>query len=81
MKTFKPQGEELVEEASVILLIIVLFASCVPQKIRTDNYKVTPKGLEVYKKTNGYPTKDVISNGDTLVSTGDSIYIIKCRAK
>lgn len=58
-------------------IMLILLLSCQSQK-KIANYKVTPNGYEVYKRSkNGEPTKDVLSNGDTLVSTGTSIFIKK----
>lgn len=42
------------------------------------NYQVTNQGLKVYKRTKvGEPIKDILSTDDTLVTTRDSIYLIK----
>lgn len=42
------------------------------------NYLVTNQGLKIYKRTKiGEPIKDILSNGDTLMTTKDSIYLIK----
>lgn len=61
------------------IIISFVFISCQSKKIA--NYKVTKNGYEVYRYSkNSEPTKDILSNGDTLVSTGHTIpYIIKAH--
>lgn len=63
-----------------VLFLLILF-SCSSQK-KIPNYKVTEQGYIIWRYTRpGQPQKDILSSGDTLVTTKDSIYIIyqKCR--
>ena len=56
----------------VIWMVVLVGCKSVP------NYQVTNQGLKTYKRTKvGEPIKDILSNGDTLVTTKDSIYLIK----
>lgn len=59
----------------LILLLIILGFAC---SIKTvPNYKVTPDGYIIWRYTKkGEPKKDILSNGDTLVTTKNNIYII-----
>lgn len=60
------------------VLFLLLLISCSTRKIA--NYKVTPYGTGIYRYTKpSEPKKDVFSNGDTLVTTADTMYIIKQR--
>ena len=55
----------------VIWMVVLVGCKSVP------NYQVTNQGLKVYKRTKiGEPIKDILSNGDTLVTTKDSIYLL-----
>ena len=60
-----------------ILSIIITFSiiSCSINK-RVENYRVIDGQIEVYRYSNkNEPKRDILSNGDTLISTLDTIYI------
>lgn len=60
-----------------LILFIFILVGCTTEK-KVPNYRVTPNGFEIWRYTKvGEPKKDILSNGDTLVTIGDGIYIIK----
>ena len=62
-----------------ILSIIITFSiiSCSINK-RVENYRVIDGQIEVYRYSNqNEPKRDILSNGDTLISTLDTIYIVR----
>ncbi len=58
-----------------LIALLVLIAGCSKRGI--PNYQVTPNGYKVYQYTKiGEPSKDILSNGDTLVVVGGVMYVI-----
>jgi mitochondrial fission protein ELM1 len=63
------------------LPFILILASCAQSK-KVENYRVTSSGVQVWRYSKpGEPKMDILSTGDTLVTTMDSIYIIRKTTK
>ncbi len=68
---------KIVRTAAIAAILLFCAVGCsAPNKIA--NYKVTPNGYVVwrYTKVDGQK-KDILSTGDTLVTTVDSIYVVR----
>jgi hypothetical protein len=61
---------------TIALLFLATFFSCAHKQKLVANYKVTPYGYVVWRYSKvGEPKKDIMSNGDTLVTTVDTMFI------
>jgi len=70
--------ERSVAMTANIALLMIGLSGCVTSR---PEYKVTDSGIEKYSKSKSQITKDILSNGDTLVSTGTEIYILKRKER